>query len=113
MLREQYDLILEKLNIDWEYVHWNDLTKPLYSGLAASLVLQLRFGNNTPGVLDRQAEIWKNYYHPEQPSSYFIYHVQTLPVGKNRIFIFFLNSSIVIGRMIENYVYIHVHCFFF
>lgn len=82
-LRKQYSLIQEKLNIDWSNVSWTDLTTPLYSGLAASLVLKRRFGDDTPGVLERQAEIWRTYYHPEKTSSHFVTQVQQLPVGKD------------------------------
>lgn len=83
MLRKQYLLIQENLNIDWGNVSWTDLTIPLYSGLAASLVLQYRFGDNTPGVLERQADIWRTYYHPEKTSSHFVTQVQQLPVGED------------------------------
>lgn len=83
LLRKQYSLIQEKLNIDWSNVSWTDLTTPLYSGLAASLVLKRRFGDDTPGVLERQAEIWRTYYHPEKTSSHFVNQVQQLPVGKD------------------------------
>lgn len=74
--------IQEKLNIDWRAVAWTDLTKPLYSGLAASLRLQQIAGNNTPGVLERQADFWVNNYHKRQPALYFISEVNQIPESK-------------------------------
>ncbi|XP_061188685.1 uncharacterized protein LOC133196852 [Saccostrea echinata] len=98
-LTEQYKIIHQKLNIAWETVKWRDLTKPLYSGLAASLVLLLRAGKNTPGVLERQAEFWNNYYHPEKSSDYFISQVQNIPNVDCLIDIgFILDESGSIGR---------------
>ena len=75
-------LIQEKLHIDWRSVGWHDLTKPLYSGLAASLKLQQIAGNNTPGVLERQAEFWVNNYNKGKYPSTFISEVQKIPQGK-------------------------------
>ena len=38
-LSEKLELITQNLNIHWLYVEWADLRKPLYSALAAQLVL--------------------------------------------------------------------------
>lgn len=82
LLVEQYMKIQEELKIAWENVRWRDLTKPLYSGLAASLVLRTKVGDNTPGVLEKQAEYWMNNYHADKSPDYFISQIQNIPVGK-------------------------------
>lgn len=74
--------IQEKLNIDWRAVAWTDLTKPLYSGLAASLRLQQIAGNSTPGVLERQADFWVDNYHKGQSPFYFISEVKQIYESK-------------------------------
>lgn len=74
--------IQDKLNIDWRAVAWTDLTKPLYSGLAASLRLQQIAGNNTPGVLERQADFWVDNYHKGQSPHYFISEVNQIDESK-------------------------------
>ena len=38
-LRKYWDRIKVRLDIDWSKTTWNDLEKPLYSGLAARLFL--------------------------------------------------------------------------
>jgi hypothetical protein len=42
-LKEKFKKIKRELGIDWTTVKWEDLTKPLYSGIAARLVLTLAF----------------------------------------------------------------------
>ncbi|XP_062579673.1 uncharacterized protein LOC134241654 [Saccostrea cucullata] len=99
-LTEKYKIIHEKLNIAWETVQWRDLTKPLYSGLAASLVLELRAGRNTPGVLEKQAEFWKNYYHPDKhdkSTEFFISQVQNI----HNVFVFVADCQIDMGFILD------------
>ena len=57
-LATKHDEIKKRFKIDWTQVQWSDLRKPLYSGLAARLVLY----NNPdpiPVELDGQAKYWK------------------------------------------------------
>ena len=61
-LVKKHQQIKEKLGIDWMKVKKEDLTKPLYSGLAARLFL----GNKPeaiPADLTGQAKYWKKYYN--------------------------------------------------
>lgn len=81
-IEDMCQAIQEKLNIDWRAVAWTDLTKPLYSGLAASLRLQQIAGNNTPGVLERQADFWVDNYHKGQSPHYFISEVNQIDESK-------------------------------
>ncbi|XP_041373659.1 collagen alpha-1(XII) chain-like [Gigantopelta aegis] len=64
--------IMTSLNIDWNRVTWRDLLKPLYSGLAASLYVQIVRGPNLPGDIAAQGLIWKTIYSPREPVSTFV-----------------------------------------
>ena len=61
-LRKKYQKIQEHFGIDWRTVQWMDLRKPLYSALAARLLL-----SNKPRAIPRdlrgQAEYWKQHYN--------------------------------------------------
>ena len=61
-LRSKYRQIEDKFGIEWSGVEWESLRKPLYSGLAARLLL-----SNVPAAIPRsvegQAEYWKKYYN--------------------------------------------------
>ncbi|OQV25446.1 putative Transmembrane cell adhesion receptor mua-3 [Hypsibius exemplaris] len=52
------------LRIDWTKVEWQDLWKPLYSGLAARILLWIRqeAGHVIPDTLANQAVYWKTHY---------------------------------------------------
>lgn len=62
--------------IDWPAVTWNDLLKPLYSGLAARLYMQYKEQTNSafdiPSSLSDQANYWVAHYRPSASSSDFI-----------------------------------------
>ena len=61
-LRRYWDRIKEKLGIDWTKTQWQDLEKPLYSGLAARLFL-VRIPAPIPSDLPSQAQYWKTHYN--------------------------------------------------
>ncbi|XP_067038608.1 uncharacterized protein [Acropora muricata] len=61
-LRKYWDRIKESLDIDWTKTTWNDLEKPLYSGLAARLFLA-RLPAPIPTNLEGQANYWKTHYN--------------------------------------------------
>ena len=61
-LRKYWDRIKERLGIDWTKTTWNDLEKPLYSGLAARLFLA-RLSAPIPTDLTEQASYWKTHYN--------------------------------------------------
>jgi hypothetical protein len=68
-LKAKYDAIKAAFKIDgkdlaWSKVVWDDLKKPLYSGLAARLYLSI-VEELIPENLDKQAEYWKEYYNTE------------------------------------------------
>lgn len=63
-LATKFDKIQEHFGINWRQVQWEDLRKPLYSGLAARLFL-----SNVPDRLpsasniQAQGEYWKEHYN--------------------------------------------------
>jgi len=61
-LKKYWDKIKVKLGIDWTKTQWEDLEKPLYSGLAARLFLA-RIPAPIPSDLSSQALYWKTYYN--------------------------------------------------
>ena len=62
MLDEPISFIIEHLGIDWLSITWEDLRRPLYSGLAAMLELLLA-GESIPNDVAGQATFWLNHYH--------------------------------------------------
>ena len=61
-LKKHRDQIKAKLGIDWTKTSWQDLKKPLYSGLASRLYLA-RIELLIPADLPSQAEYWKTHYN--------------------------------------------------
>ncbi|XP_014783160.1 uncharacterized protein LOC106878459 [Octopus bimaculoides] len=60
--------ILQAFNINWSQTKWSDLMKPLYSGLATYLYLQLR-GKPIAGDVTSQESVWRHYFHPGATSN--------------------------------------------
>ena len=63
-LNGKHQKVRQHLGIDWSTVTWNDLRKPLYSGLAARLFLsnikqEIPFASE----IALQASYWKLYYN--------------------------------------------------
>ena len=54
--------IMQRFRIDWPNVQWNDLRKPLYSGIAARLFLS-NIPAPIPYDIPGQAAYWKRYYN--------------------------------------------------
>lgn len=63
-LTTKFNEIQKHFGIDWRDVQWEDLRKPLYSGLAARLFL-FNIPDTIPAANDIQAqgEYWKKYYN--------------------------------------------------
>ena len=66
-LVNRFAAIKKSFGIDWRQVVWEDLLKPLYSGLAARLFLS-NIAATIPlaGNIEEQADYWKKYYNTEQ-----------------------------------------------
>ena len=85
-LVSKFEEIQSKFGIDWPSVQWEDLRKPLYSGLAARLKLSnvaasIPFASDVAG----QASYWKTYYNTESGAGTverFIQDVMGLEDGK-------------------------------
>ena len=65
-LNNKFLKIREVFNIDWPSVRWEDLRKPLYSGLAARLKLS-NVEDQIPlsSKIEEQGQYWKDYYNSE------------------------------------------------
>ena len=61
-LTTKYKLIMNKFGIDWPAVTWQDVTKPLYSVLAARLKLS-NVIKPIPSSISEQGSYWKLYYN--------------------------------------------------
>ncbi|XP_069121965.1 uncharacterized protein [Argopecten irradians] len=54
-------LLRNTLTIDWSTARWEDLRKPLYSGVAAALYTLLKAGTGTlPSSVEKQSSFWIN-----------------------------------------------------
>ena len=72
-LRRRFTVIREQFKIDWPSVTWRDLRRPLYSAIAARLVLFIAQAS-IPQASDiaAQAEFWMRHYNPEGSTANFI-----------------------------------------
>ena len=62
-LTTKFDKIQKYFGIDWRDVQWEDLRKPLYSGLAARLFLyNIPDAIPAAGNIQAQGEYWKEHY---------------------------------------------------
>ena len=75
--------IQRQFNIDWPSVQWEDLHRPLYSGLAARLIL-LNVAESIPLASDvaGQASYWRRHYNTTGDEARFIADVAALQEGK-------------------------------
>ena len=60
----RYEQITEEFGIDWPSVQWSDLRIPLYSAIAARLIL-LNIPEAIPCGIQGQATYWKTYYNTD------------------------------------------------
>ena len=63
-LNVKHNLIFRELEIEWSGVGWEELQRPLYSAIAARLLIFLA-PERLPDVsdIDGQAAFWKKYYN--------------------------------------------------
>ena len=64
-LTERFKQIRNATGINWQSVTWEDLRKPIYSGIAARLFL-LNDPTVIPTNLMEQARYWKEYYNTKK-----------------------------------------------
>ena len=64
-LTERFKQIQNAAGINWQSVTWEDLRKPIYSGIAARLFL-LNNPTVIPTTVRGQAQYWKEYYNTEK-----------------------------------------------
>lgn len=63
-LKTKFETIQAATGISWKNASWEDLRKPLYSGIAARLLL-LNIPESIPSSLEEQAKYWKKHYNTE------------------------------------------------
>ncbi|XP_046338529.2 uncharacterized protein LOC124119903 [Haliotis rufescens] len=79
-IRDECDVIESEFNIDWRNATWEDLRKPLYSGLAASLYIKYRSGSrDTPADITSQASFWTRYMRTGGNRAAFVTKARNLP----------------------------------
>jgi hypothetical protein len=74
-----FQKIQAEFSIDWPSITWQDLEKPLYSGLAFRILVET-FGAPVPDTIALQADYWKQYYNtdPTPSAAQFVTDIQTL-----------------------------------
>ena len=92
-----------RFNIDWRSVQWEDLRKPLYSGLAARLFLS-NVAESIPLASDvaGQASYWKRHYNTESGAgteARFVEDVMGLEEGK-------ITWGCATSQMLMNHMYV-------
>lgn len=76
---EKRDQIRLHFDINWDAVQWSELNKPLYSALAARLVLFIAPEDiPSEGDILSQARFWREYYHIDGPVDPFVDAVHQL-----------------------------------
>ncbi|XP_052788595.1 uncharacterized protein LOC128223356 [Mya arenaria] len=71
-LQQAYNVIKSKLNIDWSKVTYNDLRKPINSGVAAVLLIKAKNLKVIPESLELQATLWSGVLRPGQMAFNFV-----------------------------------------
>ena len=62
-LEGAYQKIKENFGVDYNSLKYEDLRKPVYSGLAARLYLLDRVGDKEPATVVDRAKAWKVHYN--------------------------------------------------
>ncbi|XP_052788956.1 uncharacterized protein LOC128223687 [Mya arenaria] len=82
LLQSQYNLILSRFGITWNAVRWQDLRRPLYSGIAAALFSIYRAGpSGMSWKLEEQGLFWGHNFHGGRPANNFTQLAQILDLG--------------------------------
>ena len=86
-LRANFTTAIQRtFGISWDVVRWEDLTKPLYSALAARLYISFQSRQSSIGIprsLDDQAKFWKTHWRPNGNVVEFVRTVDRLTQGKS------------------------------
>ena len=66
-LKTKFETIQAATGISWQSASWEDLRKPLYSGIAARLLsVLLNIPEAIPSDLQGQAQYWKTHYNTDK-----------------------------------------------
>lgn len=73
---------LKNIGIDWSKTTWQDLRKPLFSGIAAAMYATIQAGAaGVPNGIEYQAVFWQNTTRPLQEVNVFYKGAQKLETG--------------------------------
>ena len=95
ILQPKIDEIRQAFHIDWRAVTWQDLRKPLYSGLAAALYLTLKAGTQElPQTVEAQGKFWGDRYHTGGAPYNYTSTVEQMKTGRMlSTFLLYLNYN--------------------
>ena len=84
ILLESIKRVREKFRIDWPSVTWQELRKPLYSGLGQKLYMEYstRSVAAKPRGIEDQARYWKKYYRTDGKVKDFVESSKALEESK-------------------------------
>lgn len=85
-LMTKYAQIRSVFGFNWTDVQWTDLSKPLYSALAARLFL-FNLATSIPFGIKEQADYWMTFYHTKQGNktvATFVQDVQLLERSQSK-----------------------------
>ena len=112
-LLEKYQQIQVEFAIDWSTTRWEDLRKPLYSGLAVYLYMVTIIGINEsiPLNIHDQADHWKRNYrlHVEVTVEEFVTLVGELETMTVGTFGGKLLLGLIVGEVLHETSYVHGH----
>ena len=82
-LFQKHEEIRQLYGIDWKAVQWSELNKPLYSALAARLVLFIA-PEDIPSseAVSAQAQFWRDHYNGDGSVQDFVKAANKLIIGK-------------------------------
>ena len=80
-LKKLQDEVFKKLFVLWSGINWKDLSKPLYSGLAAAMYLKAKTNETIPFSKPEQAKFWKKYFRTNGNEQAFLAAMQAMPEG--------------------------------
>ena len=82
-LSAEYSLIRSRIGINWPLVTWDDLRKPLYSGIAAALYTLLKGpgGDAITWKVEEQGQFWSKYFHTGRSATNFTQLATLLDLG--------------------------------
>ncbi|XP_070175590.1 uncharacterized protein [Littorina saxatilis] len=99
-LRTKYAAIRDAFGIDWMSVQWQDLEKPLYSGLAAALYTFTQ--GKVPTNLEQQGTYVHSHYHARDTAFNYTRLLSKLPVCDMEHHIRYVDVAFMLDATVSN-----------